>query len=131
MRDEFESAIVQTLANVTVNGAGAERLCNTSSISFAGVESQAALMMLDRAGICCSAGSACKTGSQESSHVLRAMEVPQDYARGTVRFSFGRFNSEADLRQSLGIVLRVMGRLQSLAPAGARVRPPHDKLPLG
>jgi cysteine desulfurase len=119
MRDEFERAIGQTLADVTVNGAGAERLCNTSSISFAGVESQAALMMLDRSGICCSAGSACKTGSQESSHVLRAMKVAEDYLRGTVRFSFGRFNSEADLSQSIEIVRRVIGKLRGLAPVRA------------
>lgn len=119
MRDEFERAIGQTLADVTVNGAEAERLCNTSSISFAGVESQAALMMLDRSGICCSAGSACKTGSQESSHVLRAMKVAEDYLRGTVRFSFGRFNSEADLSQSIEIVRRVIGKLRGLAPVRA------------
>jgi cysteine desulfurase len=123
MRAEFERAIVQSVSEVTVNGAGAARLCNTANISFAGVESQAALLLLDRSGICCSAGSACKTGSQESSHVLRAMKIPEDYARGTVRFSFGRFNSETDLTQSIEIVPQVIAKLRSLAsPARAGSR---------
>jgi cysteine desulfurase len=122
MRDEFEAAILRNIPEVKINGAGAARLCNTANISFAGVESQAALMMLDRAGICCSAGSACKTGSQESSHVLRAMKVAGDYLRGTIRFSFGRFNSKTDLTQSIEIVPRVVAKLRALsAPAPVRV----------
>lgn len=115
MRDEFEAAILRNVPEVKINGAGATRLCNTANISFAGVESQAALMMLDRAGLCCSAGSACKTGSQESSHVLRAMKIGEDYSRGTVRFSFGRFNSERDLSESVEIVPRVIAKLRNLA----------------
>jgi cysteine desulfurase len=117
MRDQFEKAIVQNVREVTVNGAGAARLCNTSNISFAGVESQAALMLLDRSGICCSAGSACKTGSQESSHVLKAMKVPEERARGTVRFSFGRFNSPSEVDTATEIVPQVIAKLRSLSAA--------------
>ena len=77
MRDRFEKGVLESTSSATVNGAAATRLPNTSNISFLGIESQAALMLLDRHGICCSAGSACKTGSGEGSHVLRAMR-PND-----------------------------------------------------
>ncbi len=115
MRDRFERAIMAGVSAASVNGAGANRLCNTSSISFEGIESQAALMLLDRQGICCSAGSACKSGSQEASHVLRAMNVPEERARGSLRFSFARFNSEEDVRQAIKIVPEVIGKLRGLS----------------
>ena len=115
MRDRFESAILERVPGATINGVRASRLSNTASISFEGVESQAALMLLDRSQICCSAGSACKTGAEEASHVLRAMKVPEDKARGTVRFSFGRFNSESDLTRALKIVPEVMTKLRALS----------------
>jgi cysteine desulfurase len=64
MRDRFEKAIVQTVSGASVNGAGAARVPNTSSFAFEGIESSAALLLLDRHRVCCSAGSACRTGSQ-------------------------------------------------------------------
>src|SRR5206468_2868475 len=80
MRDRFEKAILESTSGTSVNGAGALRIPNTSSLSFEGIESPAALILLDRHGLCCSAGSACKTGSQEASHVLRAMNPNGDGA---------------------------------------------------
>src|SRR6266571_8047991 len=97
MRDRFEKTILEAVSGASVNGAGAKRLPNTSSVSFDGIESPAALLLLDRHHICCSAGSACRTGSQEASHVLRAMNPSGDGARRSLRFSFGRFNTEAQV----------------------------------
>jgi cysteine desulfurase len=123
MRDRFEKGITTSVPNTSVNGAGATRLPNTSNISFAGIESQAALMLLDRHDICCSAGSACKTGSEEGSHVLRAMHATNDRSRSSLRFSFGRFNPDAEVDKALEIVPQVMQKLRALsaAPAGAPV----------
>src|SRR6266567_3527977 len=81
MRDRFEKAILETVSGASVNGAGAARVPNTSSFSFEGIESSAALLLLDRHHICCSAGSACRTGSQEASHVLRTMNPSGDVGR--------------------------------------------------
>ena len=122
MRDRFENALLGRVSNVFINGAAAPRLGNTSNISFQGVESQAALMLLDRQGICCSAGSACKTGSMDASHVLRAMKVNDNRARGALRFSFGRFNSESDVDRAIQVVPAVIEKLRALsssAPAPA------------
>src|SRR5438094_4137779 len=118
MRDRFEKAILESVSGASVNGTGALRIPNTSSLSFEEIESSNALLLLDRHGICCSAGSACRTGSQEASHVLRAMNPNGDGARRSLRFSFGRFNSEAEIDHAIELVPRVIGKLRQMpAPA--------------
>jgi cysteine desulfurase len=114
LRDRFEKTIVESLDGTSINGAGASRLPNTSNLSFDGIESHAALMLLDRQRICCSAGSACKTGSSDGSHVLRAMHS-EDRAQRSLRFSFGRFNTESDLDQALEIVPKVVAKIRGLS----------------
>lgn len=121
MRDRFEQTMLAKVPGVLVNGERAERLPNTSSLSFAGLESEAALILLERKGICCSAGSACKSGSLEPSHVLRAMKLPAERTKGSLRFSFGRFNTEADVDQALEIVPKAIAKLQAASP-GSPVR---------
>src|SRR6266540_2315916 len=117
MRDRFEKSMLEAVSGASVNGEGATRLPNTSSLSFEGIESPAALLLLDRQGICCSAGSACRTGSQEASHVLRAMNPGSDAARRSLRFSFGRFNTDAELDRVIEIVPKVIEKLrQTMAP---------------
>ncbi|MGZ4974272.1 MAG: cysteine desulfurase family protein [Limisphaerales bacterium] len=115
MRDRFEKAILESLSGVSVNGAGAPRIPNTSSLSFEGVQSPAALLLLDRRGICCSAGSACRTGSQEASHVLSAMNPKEDGARRSLRFSFSRFNTDAEIDRAIEIVPKVIAKLRQTA----------------
>jgi cysteine desulfurase len=115
MRDRFEKAILEKVSGASVNGAGAARVPNTSSFSFEGIESSAALLLLDRHRICCSAGSACRTGSQEASHVLRAMDPGGDGARRSLRFSFGRFNTDAQVGGAIEIVPKVIEKLRGMA----------------
>jgi len=115
MRDRFEKAILETVNGAAVNGAGAARIPNTSSFSFDGIESPAALLLLDRHRICCSAGSACRTGSEEASHVLRAMEPSGDGSRRGLRFSFCRFNTDAQVDRALEVVPKVIEKLRQVA----------------
>ena len=116
MRDRFEKFVLEAVSGASVNGAGAGRLPNTSSLSFEGIESRSALLLLDRQGICCSAGSACRTGSQEASHVLRAMNPGSDGARRSLRFSLGRFNSDAQIDRAIEVVPKVIEKLRQLSP---------------
>jgi len=125
MRDRFEEAILQTVSGASINGAGVARVQNTSSFSFEGIESPAALLLLDRHRICCSAGSACRTGSQEASHVLRAMNPNGDDARRSLRFSFGRFNTEAQVDRAIEVVPKVIEKLRQMStPVRASVLSP-------
>jgi cysteine desulfurase len=115
MRDRFEKAILECVDGASVNGARALRIPNTSSLLFEGIESSAVLLLLDRHGICCSAGSACRTGSQEASHVLRAMNPNGDGARRSLRFSLSRINTEAEIDRAIEIVPNVIEKLRQTA----------------
>jgi len=117
MRDRFESELRERIPDTFVNGDLAARLPNTTNLSFAGILSDAALVMFDRHQLCCSAGSACRTGSLEASHVLRAMNLGAERLRGSMRFSFGRFNTDAEVDQALEIIPAVILKLRAMAPA--------------
>ena len=118
-RNRFEKSVLESVNGASVNGAGAPRIPNTSSFSFEGIESSAALLLLDRHGICCSAASACRTGSHDASHVLRAMNANGDSAGRSLRFSFSRFNTEAEIDRAIYVVPKVIGKLRQSARPGA------------
>ncbi|MEP6821126.1 MAG: cysteine desulfurase NifS [Chthoniobacterales bacterium] len=121
MRDRFEAGVLAAVPESFVNGNRTDRLPNTSSLSFAGIESDAILVLLDQQNICCSAGSACLTGSLQPSHVLRAMNLSEERLRGSLRFSFGRFNTETEVDRALEIVPRAIAKLRALSPRTAVV----------
>jgi cysteine desulfurase len=117
LRDRFEESIVRSVAGAEVNGEREHRLPNTTNIAFEGIESEGALMLLDERGICCSAGSACTSGSVHPSHVLKAMGFSNHRARSSLRFSFGRFNTEEEVDIASAAVPEVIDKLRRLAPA--------------
>jgi cysteine desulfurase len=118
LRDRFETAILETVPGTDINGDRVNRLSNTASICFEGIESEAALMMLDERGLCCSAGSACTSGSVHPSHVLKAMGFSNERARSSLRFSLGRFTTAEEIDRAVKIVPEVIAKLRALSPAG-------------
>ena len=114
LRDRFEQGLVDSVSWAQVNGHREYRLPNTSNLAIEGLDSEGMLLLLDQRGICCSAGSACTAGSLEPSHVLKAMGYSNDRARGSLRFSFSRFNTEAEVDHSLQIIPAAIERLRSL-----------------
>jgi len=115
LRDTFEEGILKRIPNVQLNGHRTLRLPNTSNLAIEGIDSEGMLMLLDQKGICCSAGSACTAGSLEPSHVLRAMGYSTDRARGSLRFSFSRLNTQEEVRQALEIVPRLVEKLRAMS----------------
>ncbi len=115
LRDRFEATLLAELDDVSVNGDPGARLPNTSNLAFNGVDAQAILLQLDREGVCCSLGSSCTTGAVQPSHVLRAMHLTNERARSSLRFSFGRFNTEAELDKVVEIIPRAIRKLRQLA----------------
>jgi cysteine desulfurase len=89
LRDRLE-ALLEPVPDSKINGAGAARLPNNLSVSFAGVEADALLIRLDLEGVAASAGSACASGSIQVSHVLEAIGLERRFARGTIRLSLGK-----------------------------------------
>jgi len=117
LRDRLEDGILKTIANTSRNGAKEERLPNTTNIAFDGVEAEAILMLLDQLDICASSGSACKSGSLDPSHVLAAMGVPLARSRGSIRFSLGIYNTDADVDYLLEHLPPVIAKLRRASPA--------------
>jgi len=120
MRDLFESRVLSEVPGTTLNGHSAQRLPNTSNLSFEGIRSEEALLLLGERGICVSAGSACSSGSVHPSHVLRAMGVPNELAGASLRFSFGRMNSDSEAVAAAEAVREVVGRLRERGPRTVR-----------
>lgn len=120
LRDRFEAAILARVAGVRVNGAGSERLPNTSFVSFQGIEGEALFLKLSDLGVCVSTGSACSTGQREPSHVLRAMGVETGEALGTVRFSLSRYSTEAELQKVAELVPGLVAELRAAGALGRR-----------
>ena len=116
MRDRFERALLDEIPGAAVNGDPEHRLPNTSNLHLPGVEGEALLVLLDKAGVCASAGSACTAGSLHPSHVLTAMGFSTERARSSLRFSFGRFNSMDEIERGIRIVCESVARLRSLTP---------------
>lgn len=115
MRDRLEAGLLKC-PDAIVNGARKMRLPNTLNISFEFIEGEAILYHLSDAGICASSGSACTSGSLEPSHVIRAMGVPFTAVHGSIRFSFSRYNTEADVDHVLSVVPGVVDKLRKLSP---------------
>lgn len=115
LRDQFEFELLSNLDNVEINGSKDSRLPNTSNLLFHGISAEALVIALDMRGIAVSTGSACSSGSVEPSHVLLAMGRTREEAKASVRFSFGRYNSSADVDLLADAVLASIGRLRNSA----------------
>ena len=115
LRDTLEAGLLK-IADTKVNGDRQNRLPNTTNISFGYIEGESILMMLDEYGICASSGSACTSGSLEPSHVLRAMQVPFQFAHGSIRFSLGRYNTQEEVQKVLEVMPAIVARLRALSP---------------
>jgi cysteine desulfurase len=120
LRDEFEREVGARLAGVTVNGAGAERTPNTSSLRVAGVEAAAMMVLLDQRGVCVSAGSACHTGTHAISPVLAAMGLGAAEARETLRVSLSRLTTAAEIREAVDAFVWAAGRVCEVMGQGPR-----------
>lgn len=116
LRDRLEREILKRIPQTARNGAREPRLPNTANIAFMGVEAEAILHGLDQHGICVSSGSACTTGSVEPSHVLTAMRVRADRARGSVRFSLGADNTLAEIDEVLEVLPPLIQKLRGMTP---------------
>lgn len=120
LRDRLESALLSRIPNAFLNGTNdaANRLPNTSSISFENINGEMIMHRLDERDICVSTGSACNSKGHRASAVLAAMNVPYSRAMGSVRFSLGRFNTESEVDLVIDALTEITGELRSIANIG-------------
>lgn len=119
LRDRLENTILKTIPQTSRNGSRDHRLPTTSNLAFNHVEAEAILLLLDQAGICASSGSACTTGSLEPSHVLTAMGLSPSLAKGSVRFSLGRYNTDEEVDYLLEHLPPIIKKLRAHDIGGA------------
>lgn len=117
LRDSFETQLAAAWPGLVINGGESERLPQTSNVAFPGLDRQAMLLALDMAGICCSTGSACASGSNEPSPVLRAMGCDEAVVGSALRFSFGRGNTPAEVAEAVARIVAVATALRARKPA--------------
>jgi len=115
LRNRLESALKAGYPRLVVNAAGAPRLPHTSNVSFRGLDRRALLMALDLAGVACSSGSACASGSSEPSPVLLAMGCDKETVAGSLRFSLGATTTAEEIDEAVRRILAVTRRLDRSA----------------
>lgn len=116
LRDRLQEGILARIPEVRINARNARRLPGTLSVCFQYVEGESILLGLDLKGIAASSGSACSSGAIEPSYVLTAMGVPPEEARGSVRFSLGRQNTEQEVDRVVGELVAILARLRAMSP---------------
>ncbi|MFQ5704032.1 MAG: cysteine desulfurase family protein [Gemmatimonadales bacterium] len=114
LRNTLELGLSERISDLVVMGSDGRRAPHISNIIFPGTDSGSLLMHLDQANICCSAGSACSSGSVSPSHVLVAMGASPDLASATVRFSFSHTNTPSDVERVLEAMPGIVGRVRDL-----------------
>ena len=120
LRDRLEARILERVPGARVNGAGAGRVPNTAFMSFRGIEGEDLFLKLGDRGVCVSTGSACTTGQREPSHVLQAMGLEREWARGTVRFSLSRYTTGEEIRTVEDLVPELVADLRATGAMGRR-----------
>jgi cysteine desulfurase len=117
LRDRLEARLL-AIPGALRNG-DAERVPNTTNVSFERAEAESLLLALDLQGLAVSTGAACAAGAMEPSHVLRAMGLPLARVQGSLRFSLGRSNTEADVDRASEMVAEAVARQRQTARPGA------------
>ena len=115
-RDRLIDSVMGRVADSYLNGHKTSRLPNNTNFSFDFIEGESILMYLDADGICASTGSACSSASSEPSHVLMALGIPVERARGSVRFTLGRWTSVEDIDKVIEALPRIVEKLRAMSP---------------
>ncbi|MDQ1254099.1 MAG: cysteine desulfurase [Euryarchaeota archaeon] len=115
MRDRLLSGVLE-IPDCRLNGHPEKRLSGNLNFSFEYIEGESLLLMLDQMGVCSSTGSACSSGSQEISHVLKAIGLTPEIAQGSLRLTLGDANSEEDIDYVLNVLPEIVGKLRNMSP---------------
>ena len=124
LRDRFEAELKRRICDIVVNGDAEHRLPHLSNVSFRFIEGEGLLINLDMKGIAVSTGSACSSGTLEPSPVIKALGHSDELARGAIRFSFGKDNTENDVDYVLEVLTEVVERLRELSPLNKNIELP-------
>lgn len=116
LRDMLIAGIESRIKDTRLNGDRTQRLPNNVNFSFAGVEGESMILLMDMNGMCVSSGSACTSGSLEPSHVLMALGLKHEEAHGSLRITLGKDNTETHVKRVLEVLPGIIERLREMSP---------------
>ncbi len=116
LRDRLIQGVLQSISDSQLTGHPTNRLPNSASFVFRGIEGESILLNLDMEGICASSGSACTSASLEPSHVLLALGLPHEVAHGSLRLTLGRSNTEEQVDRVLEVLPGIVQKLRAMSP---------------
>lgn len=116
IREYFLAKLKENIDYIQINGHPHQKIQGTVSVSFEMIEGESLLMLLDLDGVAVSTASACTSNSLLPSHVLKAMGIEDDLAQGTIRFSFGKNTSKADVDYALEVLIGAVKKLRAISP---------------
>lgn len=116
LRDLLLDGLKESIDGLHINGSRSHRLPNNANVSIAGVEGESILLGLNAEGIAASSGSACTSETLQASHVLGAMGLRPELGHASVRLTFGRENTEEDVKYVLQVIPGIVSRLRSMSP---------------
>ena len=116
LRDALIAGVESRIKDVKLNGDRVKRLPNNVNFSFAGVEGESMILLMDMNGICVSSGSACTSGSLDPSHVLMALGLKHEQAHGSLRMTLGKDNTAAQIEKALDTLPGIVQRLREMSP---------------
>ena len=116
LRDRFEREVEARIETIVFNGDRRQRLSHVSNISFRFIEGEGLLIHLDMQGVAVSTGSACSSGTLEPSPVIKALGRDEELARGAIRFSFGKDNTDEDVEVAVEAITRAVESLRAISP---------------
>ena len=116
LAEYFIAQLEKEVKDIKINGYARQKLNNIVSVSFAGIDGSALLMLLDLKGLYCSTGSACMSNAIETSHVVRAIGLNEDLAKGTLRFSFSKNNEPEEIDSAIAIIKESVMKLRVFSP---------------
>ena len=116
LRDKLSQGLLKIIPDIHLNGHPTKRLPKNVDVSVQFIEGESMLLNLDLEGIAVSTGSACSSSTLEPSHVLLAIGKPPEEAHGSIRFTLGRLNTEADVDYVLDIFPKIVEKLRAMSP---------------
>ncbi|MBR2303335.1 MAG: cysteine desulfurase [Clostridia bacterium] len=116
IRDYFVKELTQKINYTKINGHAFQKVQGIVNIGFEMINNEALVTMLDLSGVAVSVGSACTSGVAKKSHVLTAMNVPDEYLKGSIRFSFGKHISKEDIDYAIEVICQSVAKLRAISP---------------
>jgi cysteine desulfurase len=115
LRDYLIKRVLKEIKDVKLNGSKIKRSPNNANFTFKSVEGESLILMLNKAGIACSTGSACSSGSLEPSHVLMSLGIKVEESHGSIRITLGKYTTKKEIEYTIKKLKEIVSKLRGIS----------------